>query len=97
LDELLFFLDDPPSGTGDRWQKGADLCQRHGIKTSRMAVWRFYRGHILQWRLEQNPRAAASHMRPHESKTLTLPRAGFSAKGPPLCAPYHPVPPGIAP
>jgi hypothetical protein len=55
LDELLFFLDDPPPGTGDRWQKGADLCEGHGIKTSRMAVWRFYRAHILQWRREQIP------------------------------------------
>ena len=55
LDELLFFLDDPPPGTAARWQEGADLCESHGIKTSRMSVWRFYRAHILQWRREQNP------------------------------------------
>ena len=54
-DELLFFLDDPPPGTGDRWQKGADLCQGHGIKTSRMSVYRFYLAHILPWRWEQLP------------------------------------------
>ena len=55
IDELLFFLDDPPPGTGDRWQKGADLCESHGIKTSRMAVWRFYRAHIIKWRFDQIP------------------------------------------
>jgi len=55
LDELLFFLDDPPPGTRDRWQDGANLCQQHGITTSRMAVWRFYRAHILQWRRDQDP------------------------------------------
>lgn len=54
-DELLFFLDDPPQGTGDRWQKGADLCESHGIKTSRMPVYRFHRANILQWRREQAP------------------------------------------
>ena len=48
LDELLFFLDDPPPGTRDRWQEGANLCRQHGIKTSRMAVWRFYHAHLLQ-------------------------------------------------
>ncbi len=55
LDELLFFLDDPPPGTRDRWQDGAELCATHRIKTSRMSVWRFYRAHILQWRRDQNP------------------------------------------
>jgi len=67
LDELLFFLDDPPPGTRDRWQDGADLCQKHGISTSRMAVWRFYRAHILQWRREQDHArhlAVASHTNP---------------------------------
>ena len=49
-DELLAFLDDPPPGTGDRWQKGADLCRRHGIETTRMSVWRLYRSQILEWR-----------------------------------------------
>jgi hypothetical protein len=53
LDELLFFLDDPPPGTADRWQKGADLCAAHGIPTSRVAVWRLYRVRILPWRREQ--------------------------------------------
>lgn len=48
--ELLKFLDDPPPGTGDRWQKGADLCRRHGIETHRMSVWRLYRAHIIEWR-----------------------------------------------
>ena len=48
VDGLLCFLNDPPPGTGDRWQKGADLCANHGIKASRMAVWRFYRAHIHQ-------------------------------------------------
>jgi hypothetical protein len=55
IDELLFLLDDPPPGTRDRWEDGADMCRKHGITTSRMSVWRFYRAHILQWRREQNP------------------------------------------
>lgn len=59
-DELLFFLDDPPPGTGDRWQAGADLCRTHGIATSRMSVWRFYRAHILPWRRDQAPPRARS-------------------------------------
>lgn len=57
VDELLFLLDDPPSGTDDRWEKGAELCREHGIETSRMAVWRFYRTAILQWRREMDPPA----------------------------------------
>ena len=55
LDELMFLLDDPPPGTSDRWQAGADLCAAHNIATSRMSVWRLYRSHIIQWRREQNP------------------------------------------
>jgi hypothetical protein len=43
LDKLLVFLDDPPPGTSDRWQDGANLYATHGIKTSRISVWRFYR------------------------------------------------------
>ncbi len=54
-DELLFLLDDPPDNITDRWQAGADLCARHGIQTSRMAVWRFYRATIFQWRRKNNP------------------------------------------
>ena len=50
LDELMIFLEDPPPETGDRWQAGADFCSGHGIETSRMAVWRFYRAHVVQWR-----------------------------------------------
>jgi len=34
LDELMVFLEDPPPGTPDRWQAGADLCADHGIPTS---------------------------------------------------------------
>jgi hypothetical protein len=70
LDELLFFLDDPPPGTADRWQKGAELCQGHGIKTSRMSVWRLYRAHILQWRREQNPAPPAPPPDPDEIARL---------------------------
>ena len=70
LDELLFFLDDPPPGTADRWQQGADLCESHGIKTSRMSVWRFYRAHILQWRREQNPAPPAPPPGPEETARL---------------------------
>jgi hypothetical protein len=55
VDDLLFFLDDPPPGTGNRWEAGAELCAEHGIITSRMSVWRFYRSQIVQWRREQNP------------------------------------------
>jgi hypothetical protein len=69
-DELLFFLDDPPPGTGDRWQKGADLCESHGIQTSRMSVWRFYRAHILQWRREQAPAPPAQPPDPEEIARL---------------------------
>ena len=53
LDELMVFLEDPPPDCGDRWQAGADFCAAHGITVSRMAVWRFYRGHMLEWRREQ--------------------------------------------
>jgi hypothetical protein len=70
LDELLFFLDDPPPGTADRWQKGADLCHDHGIATSRMSVWRFYRAQILQWRREQLPTPPASPPSPEETAQL---------------------------
>ena len=70
LDELLFVLDDPPPGTADRWQKGADLCETYGIATSRMAVWRLYRSHILQWRREQNPAPPASLATPEETARL---------------------------
>ena len=70
IDELLFFLDDPPQGTTDRWQKGADLCQTHGIKISRISVWRFYRTHILQWRREQNPAPPTSTPSPEEISLL---------------------------
>jgi hypothetical protein len=70
LDELLFFLDDPPSGTGDRWQEGADLCQSHGIPTSRMSVWRFYRAHILEWRREQAPVSPAQAPDPQETARI---------------------------
>ena len=70
IDELLFFLEDPPSGTADRWQEGANLCQRHGIQTSRMSVWRFYRAHILQWRREQIPAPPATPPDPKEMAQL---------------------------
>ena len=70
LNELLFFLDDPPSGTRDRWQEAADLCQQHGITTSRMSVWRFYRAHILQWRREQNPAPPERPFDPEETVRL---------------------------
>jgi hypothetical protein len=67
LDELLFFLDYPPDDIGDRWQKGADLCAAHGIKTSRMSVYRFHRANILHWRREQNPPPPAD---PIETKRM---------------------------
>jgi hypothetical protein len=70
IDELLFFLDDPPPGTGDRWEKGADLCRSHGIETSRVAVWRFYRANILQWRRDQNPAPPAPPPDPAEIARL---------------------------
>jgi hypothetical protein len=69
-DELLFFLDDPPQGTCDRWQEGADLCAAHGIKTSRMAVWRFYHANILQWRSDQQPAPPAAPPDPAETARL---------------------------
>jgi hypothetical protein len=70
LAELLFFLDDPPPGTRDRWQDGADLCASRGIPTSRMSVWRFYRAHILQWRREQNPAPPKPRPKPEQTARL---------------------------
>lgn len=70
LDELLFFLDDPPPGTTDRWQAGADLCASHGIATSRMSVWRLYRAQILQWRRQQNPAPPAAPATPEQIAAL---------------------------
>jgi len=70
FEEILFLLDDPPPGTADRWQKGAELCESHGIATSRMSVWRFYRAHILQWRREQNPSPPAPPPSPEETARL---------------------------
>ena len=55
LDELMVLLEDPPPDAGDRWQAGADLCAAHGIATSRMSVWRFYRAHVVEWRRENAP------------------------------------------
>jgi hypothetical protein len=55
IDDLMVFLEDPPPDIGDRWQAGADRCAKHGITASRMAVWRFYREHVLEWRREQAP------------------------------------------
>jgi hypothetical protein len=69
-DELLFFLDDPPPGTHDRWQAGADLCQGHGISTSRMSVWRYYRAHILAWRRQQLPAPPVETPSPEETARL---------------------------
>lgn len=60
VNELLFFLDDPPPGTRDRWQEGADLCQKHGISTSRMSVWRFYHAHFRTHR-NLSPRTFPYH------------------------------------
>src|ERR1700761_8414448 len=69
-DELLFFLEAPPQGTRDRWQKGADLCATHGVQTSRMAVWRFHRANILEWRREQAPPLPAQPPDPAEIARL---------------------------
>ena len=69
-DELLFFLDDPPPDTGARWQKGAALCESHGIKTSRMSVYRFFRAHILEWRRAQAPAPPAQPPDPEETARL---------------------------
>jgi hypothetical protein len=69
-DELLFFLESPPEGTRDRWQKGADLCAGHGIETSRMSVWRFYHAHILEWRRAQAPPLPAQPPKPEETAAL---------------------------
>jgi len=55
LDELMVFLEDPPAEVRDRWQAGADFCEAQGFPTSRMAVWRLYRAHVLAWRREQAP------------------------------------------
>jgi hypothetical protein len=69
-DELLFLLDDPPANTVDRWQAGADLCARHGIQTSRVAVWRYFRANILPWRRGQNPPPPAAAPDPREIEGL---------------------------
>ncbi len=93
LDELLFFLDDPPPGTGDRWQEGADLCHRQGVQTSRMAVWRFYRANVLQWRREQMPpdpaRSASETLELQEDFRLLAVRRAIEMLHDPRLAPGH--------
>ena len=66
LDELMVFLEDPPPDVGDRWQAGAELCAAQGVPTSRMSVWRFYRTHILEWRLEQAPPGSEASEKSHD-------------------------------
>jgi hypothetical protein len=68
----MVLLEDPPPGMADRWQAGAELCAEHGIPTSRMSVWRFYRAHILEWRREHAPPLAPV---PEESTSQLLDRA----------------------
>jgi len=65
LDELMVFLEDPLSRTGDRWQVGAELCAARGVPTSRVSVWRFYRAHFHQWRRERVRRLVRSFVPPH--------------------------------
>ena len=55
LDDLMVFLEDPPTDIHDRWKAGVELCAEHGIVTSRAAVWRFYRAYVVQWRYENAP------------------------------------------
>ena len=93
LDELFFFLDDPPPGTTDRWQKGAEFCLSHGIRTTRMSLWRLYRTHILQWRREQNPAPPAPPPSPEETTRLhdrSPPRLPPSAPSRPSTTPASP-------
>jgi hypothetical protein len=49
LDQLMMFLDDP-SGTGDRWKKGAQMCAAWGITTTGPSVYRLYQSHAVEWR-----------------------------------------------
>jgi hypothetical protein len=79
-DELLFFLEIPPEGTRDRWQKGADLCAGHGIQTSRMAVWRFYHANILEWRRAQAPPLPIQPPKPEETAALHEMARHFAAQ-----------------
>ena len=50
LDQLMFFLDDPPPGIRDRWKEGAAMCAALGITCSGSSVWRLYRSYAVEWR-----------------------------------------------
>jgi hypothetical protein len=51
LDQLMIFLDDPPSGVSDRWKEGAKMCSDWGIACTGASIWRLYRSYALEWRL----------------------------------------------
>ena len=51
LDQLMIFLEDPPSDIRDRWKEGAKMCGDWGIPCTGASVWRLYRSHALEWRL----------------------------------------------
>jgi len=48
LDELMIFLDSSP--TGNRWEKGAEMCAAWGVPTSGASVWRLFRSYAVAWR-----------------------------------------------
>ena len=76
----FFFLEVPPEGTRDRWQKGADLCAGHGIQISRMSVWRFYHANILEWRRAQAPPLPIQPPKPEETAALHEMTRHFAAQ-----------------
>jgi hypothetical protein len=50
LDQLMIFLDDPPPRSGDRWEKGAEMCAAWGVPCSHTSVYRLFRSYAAQWR-----------------------------------------------
>lgn len=50
LDQLMLFLDDPPSDVRDRWKAGAEMCAAWGITCSGTSVYRLYCSYKIEWR-----------------------------------------------
>ena len=46
LDQLMSFIDHPPSGIRDRWKAGAAMCAAWGISTTGASVWRLHQSFL---------------------------------------------------
>jgi len=64
LDQLMMFLDHPPSGTTDRWKDGAAMCAAWGIPTTHTSVWRLFISYAVEWRARLALRAEAVELEP---------------------------------